>query len=205
MIINIFFLFQFHPRTPLFTPHSLKADRPPPASSSVLARGWWTSTPCSRRVVLGGAAAPTHGSHPKYSLPVKKHKPSRIWSLAELGVDPGWKMWFAKIGALASNGLIPWVVFYPSNVQTWSLWRWEKCYRPCNADSLRFLIFPRIYYFWHIWLWLHFHNHLELISCLVLTNNSSSLVVIHFPFEFCILADWTISFNKFSILEYTSV
>ena len=26
---------------------------------------------------------------------------------------------------------------------------------------------------------LHFHNHLELISCLVLTNNSSSLVVIH--------------------------
>ena len=108
-------------------------------------------------------------------------------------------LWFTKIEALAWMGLIPWVVFYPSNVQTWSLCRWEKCYRPCNADSLRFLIFPRIYYFWHIRLWLHFHNHLELISCLVLTNNSSSLVVIHFPFEFCILADWIISFNKFSI------
>ena len=159
MIINIF-LFQFHPRTPLFTPHSLKADRPPPASSSVLARGWWTSTPCSRRVVLGGAAAPTHGSHPKYSLPVKKNKPSRIWSLAELGVDPGWKMWFAKIGALTSNGLIPWVVFLPF-----------KC---PNMESLALREMLQA-----LQCRLHFHNHLELISCLVLTNNSSSLVVIH--------------------------
>ena len=92
MIINIFFLFQSHPRTQPFTPLSSKADRPPPGSTLDSAMGWWTSTPCSRRVVLGGAAAPTHGSHLKSSLPVKKSKPSGIWSLAELGVDPGWKM-----------------------------------------------------------------------------------------------------------------